>query len=243
MKRWLWFLAALLISTGVYFTIRYGLRPKPIPVLNPTHFENAEQIGAVVYRGLRREILVERLILLGSMAEGVEYQAIWTGFLKAALADGNHVESFFQRSGLQAPQNLMNWMVIPYAESMIHNPELISQVSQTTAPGHLVIVHGLTQEVTHLMPSSLSRALDTAAQHPVLSLSLVSLSAKPDALEQLQDQCAQEKAQSDDHARISCPQARVTKTLIKKKAAPGTLWAVMERHGLKEYLIFVLGDH
>ena len=56
MKRWIWFLVSIFISTGVYFTLRYGLRPKPIPVLNATEFNEAQQIGAVVYKRLRQEI-------------------------------------------------------------------------------------------------------------------------------------------------------------------------------------------
>src|SRR4051812_29027396 len=82
MSRWFWIAASVLISTLIYFTIRYGLSPKPIPVMNLTQFQNEEQIGADLYRRLRQNIRQERLLVLGSSADIPQIQSLWTGFLK-----------------------------------------------------------------------------------------------------------------------------------------------------------------
>src|SRR4051812_29815498 len=84
-KRWVWILVSIFISTGVYFTIRYGLRPKAIPVLNATEFAEVPQIGAVIYKRLRQEIRTEQLLLLGSTPELAGYEDLWVGLLKSAL--------------------------------------------------------------------------------------------------------------------------------------------------------------
>src|SRR3954470_22627530 len=96
-KRWIFFLVSMIVSTGVYFTIRYGLRPKPIPVMNATSFNQPGEIGAVIYRRLRQEIRAERVLLLGSTPELSDYDEVWTGLLKTAAADNVNVPVFFQR--------------------------------------------------------------------------------------------------------------------------------------------------
>src|SRR5262245_22285128 len=103
MKRVLWILLALALSTGVYFTIRYGLRPKPIPILNVTEFSNGEQIGAVIYRRLRQNIRQERLVVLGSLPELAVSADVWNGFLKTAVEDKVRVDAFFQWPNLAVP--------------------------------------------------------------------------------------------------------------------------------------------
>lgn len=239
MKRWLWFCTAVLISTAVYFTIRYGLRPKPIPVLNPTEFEDPQQIGAVVYKRLRQNIRPERLIVLGSSPDLQNYAAVWTGFLKTAVADQVKIDVFYQRENLNSPEAVSGWATIPFNEDMIRSGEFFKQVEDRQKAGHLVVIHAPTSEATHLMKESLSRELDRVVRHPVLALSTLNLTLKPEDLEALQAQCLDPEAEREGRARLDCAEARVSKRMIKKRLAEGKIWAVMERHGLQEYLIFV----
>lgn len=238
-KRWLWLFLSLLISTGVYFTIRYGLRPKPIPVMKVTEFSSAPEIGAVIYRRLRQEIRGERVLFLGSTSELQNYADVWTGLLKTALGDGVQVSVLFQREGLMAPEG-GSFEVVGFDEKHIHSGELIAQVKTRMAAGRLVVVHAATSEVTHLSKDSLTRDLDAISHRPALAISTLSLSLRPEEIEHLQAQCL--SAASDGSIHLECAEARVSKMLLKKKPATGAaekFWAVMERHGLKEYLVFV----
>ncbi|MGZ3723411.1 MAG: hypothetical protein ACXVA9_10800 [Bdellovibrionales bacterium] len=237
MKRWIWFLVSIIISTGVYFTLRYGLRPKPIPVLNATEFSEAQQIGAVIYKRLRQEIRGERVLLLGSTPEMQEYEQVWTGLLKTAVADQVKISVLFQHEGLKIPALEGAWETIPYSDQMIQSGELLAMVKTHLQSGKLVVIHGASTEVSHLMKASLSRILDGELGRPVLALSTLSLSLKPEEQSSLQAQCM--SSENDSQMRIECAEARVSKILTKKKPAEGKLWAVMERHGLKEYLIFI----
>jgi hypothetical protein len=235
MKRWLWFSLSLLISTGVYFTIRYGLRPKPIPVMNATEFSNMQEIGAVVYRRLRQEIRNERVVLLGSSPELADYEEVWSGLLKTALADQVKVTVLFQKEGLHPPAGGA-WQTISFDENMVRSGELLNAVKQKMQAGDLVVIQAPSTEVSHLIKDSLSRELDTASGRPVLSISSLDVSLTNAEQNDLQAQClsAQELA-----SRIDCAEARVGKNLLKKKMTSGKIVAVLERHGLKEYLLFV----
>ncbi len=239
MKRLLWIFCALFISTGVYFTIRYGLRPKPIPVMNPTEFEDPQQIGAVIYKRLRQNIIPERVIVLGSSADLKDYPGVWTGFLKTAIADKIKIDVFYQLDSLQAPESVGGWESVPFTEQMIQSGDFLNQVKIRMQAGHLVVIHGLTTEVSHLMANSLSRQLDSMAHHPVLSLSTLALTLNPDDQAGLQEMCLKPGLDGDGWARMGCAKARVGKAMLRKNMTPGKIWAVIERHGLQEYLIFI----
>jgi hypothetical protein len=239
MKRWLWFLAAILISTFVYSTIRYGLRPKPIPVLNATEFENPEQIGAVVYRGLRQDIRHERLILLGSAQDVPDYAEIWRGFLKTAFADDVHPAAFFQHEGLKPSWPVDVPAPILFNDAMVTSGELLKQVVAAQEAGKIVVIHGLGSEVSHFFKDSLSRKLDEAEHHPVLSLTVLRVPTSAEDIAAMQQRCLEPDAGTDGAIRTDCAKSRVAKILAKKRSAPGRSWAVMERHGLQEYLVFV----
>lgn len=238
MKRWLWVFLSILISTGFYFTIRYGLRPKPIPVLNATEFAEAPQIGAVIYKGLRQEIRFEGVLLLGSTSELQEYEEIWTGLLKTAAADQVQISALFQHEELKVPQMHGEWETIMFNNQMIQSGKLLSLVKARIEAGKLVVIHAPSLVVSHLINDSLSRQLDQELKRPVLALSTLSLSLKPEEQNSLQVQCLS-AGENDNSMRIECAKARVGKILLKKKMTEGKIWAVMERHGLKEYLIFV----
>lgn len=231
MKRWLWFLFAVAISSTVYLTIRYGLRPKPVPIMNPSEFEQVDQIGTVIYSRLKQNIRPERLIVLGSSPELTGSEEIWDGFLKTALADGVSIDAFYQYDGLPTPASSQP---IAFNDGQIRSGEFVKLVESRLKAGHLVVVHGPTRVVSHLVTDSLSRKLDDVVHHPVLSISTLPISVRPEDLQSLQDAC------KDDHdTRLNCAVAKVSRTLSKKRDTPGKFWSVMERHGLQEYLVFV----
>ena len=234
MMRWLWFFFSIFISTGVYFTIRYGLRPKPIPVMNATEFEQAPQIGAVIYRRLGDEIRSEHVLVLGSDMTLADSGEVWTGLLKTARADHVEVPVIFQREGLNSIDS-GGVPIIPYNEQMVISGELVSLIKAKIQPGQLVIVHATTDEASHLHAESLSRSLDKELERPVLAFSTVNASLSAEEQERLITQCYD--SHKEAAGRIDCSQVRESKLLSKKKS--GKIWAVMERHGLKEYLVFI----
>lgn len=221
MQRWLVIIIAVCVTTAVYFTIRYGLRPKAIPIINLTQFEDPEQIGLAIYKRLRQNVRADRVILLGSsqgMAE--EDEKIWAGFIKAAQADKETIEELSLKD------------MPPDKE------ETIKQIKGLTAARKLVVVRGLTPEVSHLVDNSWSRILDKHFKHPVLSIATMRLGISLADADDLQTQCL-DASDDDGHRKLDCAAQRVTRKNLKKKPAPDKIWAVMERHGLKEYLLFI----
>jgi len=219
MSRWIWIIVAVCTSTAVYFTIRYGLRPKPIPVMNPTHFETAEQIGDMVYKRLRQNVRSDRMVLLGSAPGSEEDAQVWDGFARAAAADKENVEML-------------------YLKDVTDKEAFFKRLQESIKAKKLVLVQGLTPEVSHLVADSWSRQLDRQRKHPVLSVSVLRLAINPEEYDDVQTQCLDPNDESGQK-RLECAAQRVARKYLKRKLAPEKTWAVMERHGLKEYLLFI----
>lgn len=211
MQRWLWVILAVCASTAVYFTIRYGLRSKPIPVMNPTNFESAQKIGAVTYRRLRQNIRSERVVILGSSIEADA--AVWEGLIAEARADGEQI--FEIRDG---------------------NP---AEVRARIKAKQIVFVYGPTEEISHLVKDSLSKRLEKVVGHPVLAISALPFGVRSDDYDSLQTQCLDATDSNPHRARLDCAPQRVARKYLRKRLDPDKIWAVMERHGLKEYLLFI----
>ena len=220
MPRWIWIVIAFCVSTSVYFTIRYGLRPKPVPVINPTQFEEPEQIGAVVFKRLKQNIRADQLVLLGSSNGEEEDTRIWDGFAKAASDDGAQVE------------------VIAMRDTAADKDAVFSRVDQALKERKLVIVRGATPEISHMVENSMSRLLDKQRKHPVLSISILRLAINATDADNLQVQCLDTESEAG-HRKLDCAAQKVARKYLKRKLAADKLWAVMERHGLKEYLVFI----
>lgn len=238
MQRWIWIIVAILVSTGVYFTIRYGLRPKPIPVMNPTSFERLDQIGIVTYKRLRQNIRSERVVVLGLSAEVAKSSEVWMGLLEAAAAEKERVVVFPVSGQIQVPA-VPNVEVIRYSEEAHKSGDLVQLAHNRMKGGQLVVVIGPTEEVSHLVKNSVTQQLERVVGHPVLSISTLRFAVSEEASTELEPHCLEPTAEKDVVRRLSCAASRVSRKYMKKKLAPDKIWAVTERHGLKEYLVFI----
>jgi len=238
MSRWIWILLALSISTGAYFTIRYGLRPKPIPVMNASAFANVYEIGVVTYKRLRQNVRAERVLVLGSNPEVRDAAEVWSGFLDAALADGAKL-TVFTKEGI-APLNPKGKIqAIPFTQADQDSGALTDRVLARLKASQLVVVHAGTLDVTHLMPNSISHRLDKAVQHPVMSLSTMNLPLAQAQGDDLQAHCLDATPDASGAERLACAAFRAARKVKKKKLDQARIWAASERHGLKEFLVFI----
>ena len=239
MKRIVWILIALISSVGVYFTIRYGLRPKPIPILNPTHFENPEQIGAVMYRRLRQNLRAEQLLVLGSHKDIPQSAEIWNGFLKTAMADKMKIDQFYQWPNVPLPTTAGQLQTIYLQDADVASDELLKNIHQSIQRGSVVIVNAPTQEATHLVQGSLSRRLEKLPNIPVFSISIVPWAINAEATKVFAEDCSNPDATENANKMLNCAVYRLSKKFLRKKLDPSQSWAAAERHGLKEYLLFI----
>lgn len=202
--------------------------------MSPTEFSELEQIGAVVYKRLRQNVRAERLVLLGSNQDLQNDFLIWSGFLKTAAADGEKIYYLSPKGMPPVPAH-------PAWESADYDPagDLPARVKEKLASKRLVVVHAPTREVSHFVKTSLSRQLDPVAHHPVLSISSLRFALSREEQDSLQTQCLDASTENEGENRLSCASQKVSRKYQRKNLDAAKIWAVIERHGLKEYLVFV----
>ncbi len=243
MPKWIWVFLALGISSGIYFSIRYGLRPKPIPQLNPTVFDSPDQIGVVTYRALRASLRAERVLVLGSDTAIQGYQDIWNGFVHAAVADGIKMDTVFERSDLQIPEALKTAKVSEVKPEEIMSAEFTKEIQNAYQSGEMAVIQILNIEATHLTPGTLTRRLQQLPNLPVISISMLPLAVNQQGLDQLEPRCVDPRNDDKPEDRFACAASRISRRYLRKHL-PADKWvAAIERHGLKEYLLFISMPH
>ncbi len=85
-----WILALLIGSSllGTFAVLRWGLRPKPIPQINPSPIEDLRQAGILAYQRLRPMIREQEVVWLLSTFLVQNPEVVWDGLKAAAAHDG-----------------------------------------------------------------------------------------------------------------------------------------------------------
>ncbi len=85
--RWIVFLLVGSSLFGTFAVLRWGLKPRPIPQINPTPIEDLSQAGVLTYQRLRQFVREQDLVLAQAESEISGAYLIWQGFLSAARYD------------------------------------------------------------------------------------------------------------------------------------------------------------
>lgn len=240
MVRWLWVILAVCLSSSIYLVVRYGLRPKPIPVMNPTRFERLDQVGVVTYKRLRQNLRAERILLVGISPEVRMGPEIWRGFVRAAMADGQKLALYRPATGLAVEESWPNGVSIQeYDPIKVEESGFARDIQSQIHAGMLLVVLAETRETSHLVTNSISRRLESVLGRPVLSVSVLNFSVLPPPADEPSSQCLDASEDNTGQVRLACAVHRVQRKFLKRHLDPQRIWGIIERHGLKEYLLFI----
>ncbi len=238
MSKWVWIVFAILVSSGIYFTLRLGLKPKPIPVMNATVFEEPEQVGAALYRRLRQVVRAERLVVLGSHPDLVSSTAVWSGFVKAAKADGAPMALYFEEDTLaRGPQ-------VSGLERSSHGIAAFGEekIGLRLRRNERVLVHGGLWETIPFFKEGLSQVLQKLYKQPLLFIGTAPLFLSREMLESAGYSChplTDVPPESDLEQRVECAVTKASRRSFRKRYSELNLVAAAEMHGLKHYLLFL----
>lgn len=234
----IWIPLCVVVSFALYFSLKWGLKPKPIPQINPSQFEISEQIGAVVYRRLRPALRQEKMVVLGSAPWVRDYEHVWNGFIAAAREDKWKIDLLYEDPSLRPIKEFdgLNRKNLTWPEP---TPELAAELKQHLQFGHLIIIHTTFNHSAHRTESSLSKELEVALKRPWTSISMLGLAVNEEELNALQPKCEDPISPATRNDYVACAAAKVSRNSFRKRLATDKLWAAMDRHGLKDYFLYV----
>lgn len=236
MLKWLWVLIAVVLSSGIYFSIRYGLRPKPIPLMKPTHFSSLEEVGVVTFRRMFQPIRSEKVMVLGYEPSRQDSILVWQGLVKAARESGLNIQKVYYMGEEELPSYFKRFKVEPLNLGQIES--LQKELIRSRRRNGIFVFIVPRDEATHLMKNSFTKRLEASSLGPVLSISQLPLVLDPEKQEELSGACT-ELGKTSDQKRLQCITFKYAKSQWRRKIDPELIQGAIERYGLKEYLLFI----
>lgn len=228
---------SLIIAGGIFLSLKHGLGPKPVPQINPSLFAKPEEIGAVVYRRLRQVIKENHIIVLGNFPLIHNYDQIWQGFIRTAVADGVKIKTILQQPELKAMEHIGDIpvkLVRATEDTGTIRDELLA-----AADGETIIIYTVPNFSSHLLASSPLVKLRSELKRPILSLTTLAFVLKKEKLADLQPPCPDGAVALTDLSPLGCASANISRKFFRKKYEEKDLMAAMEMHGALDYLLFV----
>lgn len=236
MPKWFWVLLAVVISAGIYFSIRYGLRPKPIPLMKPTHFSSYEEVGVVTFRRMLQPIRSEKILVLGYDSADLDTLLVWQGLLKAARESGLRIQKVYSLGLEQLPPYFSRFSLQNL--DLQHLDDTKRELVKLRRRYGLHIFLVPSEMATHLRKDSMTKKLEASALGPVFSLTILPLVLDPEKQEELSSSCTDLDGE-DYISRLNCITFKYAKSQWRKKIDSSKMQAAIERYGLKEYLLFL----
>lgn len=237
MQKYFWVFLSLFFVVVLFFTIRFGIRPKPQAQINPTTFSEMKEIGAVVYRRLFSVFRKERLVVLGTNPLLPESEEIWRGLFLTAKSDRQAWDILLQEPELKAIRPTQGMKVIPASWS--REPEKwLPKIRQWLEEGQSVVIHSVTSMTSQTAQEAAIHVLEKGLGRPVFTISLLPFAVNEQQASLLQPPCPEDK-QGQGQAPLGCAAQRVSQKFFRKELSKDELIAVMEKHGVMDYLLFV----
>jgi hypothetical protein len=236
MPKWFWILISVVISSSVYFSIRYGLRPKPISLMSPDHFASLEELGVVTFRRLYQPIRSEKIIVLGYDQQLPDAVLEWQGLIKAVVESKVRIHKVYFWEGLNLPPYFEHFETHAFTAQEL--PEIKKELISSRRKNGLIVFLAPTEEATHLRKDSVTKRLEASVMGPVFSLSQMPLVMEPERLEKLSPSCTDLDVEDYAH-RLECVTFKYARSQSRRKMDLSKIQGAIERYGLKEYLTFI----
>lgn len=234
----LWIPFAFALSFSVYFVVKWGLKPKPIPEFNPTKFESMEQIGAVAYRRLRAALMQEKLLVIGSNPWLRDYEKVWNGLIAAAREDKWNIDVLYEDQALAAIQNFSGLKRQQLSLPDISNP-MTQELKSHLMYKHILVVHTTFNHSAIKGEGSWRAEIEGVLKRPWTTVTMLGFGTNEAEIEALQPACIDHLEPATKEQYLACSAVKISRQYLRKKLSTTDYWAAMQRHGLKDHYLFV----
>ena len=228
MIKWIFAVAGLLVATGLFFALRYGVAPRAVPLIKATSVGSLEEAGILVYRRLRQEIRSQKTLIAGSLPGQFRYERFWQGFVLGTQSDGAAIGKVVTVPGM-----------VPFRESQVMNysedtlEEVMQQALNPDKKDSRKLFYLPTTVVSHLNKDSLSEKMDQARVKRVS----IALHTFPATKKQIKVECPS-KPEDSFLKKMDCLAVKVTQDNYRKKVDPNKKYITLYRYGQFDYIAF-----
>lgn len=230
MLKWTLLGASLVVTAGLFLALKYGVAPRPIPLIKPSEVSSLEEAGVLVYRRMRQNIRESQVILAGSLPIFADYPEFWQGFVLAAREDKAGIEKIFTTTDL----NLFKESQL-FSKTFMSLEEMQNMVGSSMALTRRTLFYVPSTESSHVNGQSLSKLFDKKRVNKVsITLHKFHTNKNNHSFEKLN---CENKKNSFLH-RLDCLGRGVTIYGSRKKLNAKKSYVALYRYGLSDYVAF-----
>jgi hypothetical protein len=222
--KWIFITAGAVVLLSLFLTVRYGIGPRPIPLIKPTAVESIESAGVLVYRRMRQDVRSQQFILAGGLPLFAHFERFWQGFFLGAQNDGAPFAKIVTTKGMPL-----------FQEASVVKNEVVENPKANSTEKDRVLYYLPSTETSHLNANSFSKRLDEQRQ------SKVSITLHPFLITKQQNLNLGISCDEPDASflrQLDCLAVRVSQQTYRKKLDPQKNYVALYRFGRSDYIAF-----
>lgn len=250
----------VVVITGLMTTLLYGYRPAPKPIMKPSLFDTADQIGVVALKRFYVPLANEKLVVLGIPTNRDWAPSIVSGFLEASKYNARPFATVIIESQIAEEMKAQIRKVAPEMIEVRTNTqtqaELVDAVRGAEKDGGRVLIVVPNLFSTHILKGNMISRLETALFPPEFrsddgrTVAIFALSVGPLALEaaeekQIDPPCMGSERDGSGTVDFGCAIVQASRFFYRKRilekenGAREKFVALMQMPGPNDYLLLV----
>lgn len=229
----------LMVLAGVIFTLKFGMRPRPLPKINISSFETPLKLAESIELRLREEIKSMPILILGYQPEKPHQLELIKEFLKSNKEPGMNYETVVADEHLELPTELgvsekidTNQKVEALAQGLKTALEQKRRVA--------LIVPSIYS--AQLVGGNVADLLKRQYQLPITSFTVVELPRTREQEKEVSIPCLMTDADNTGTGSLGCAILQAGRATYRKKMPPGFRTGMMDQRGSSDYFIFYSND-
>ena len=244
MIKWYFSFLAIVVICLVTLIVKFGLNPKPKPIIKPSNFSEPNVIGQTIYRQLYKDIHLFNFVAFG-VNRSINLDVI-LGLLHTSKKYGhsfhtvlilNHLKSEWEK---KIRETSLSDLKIEYLNDKNYQVVLDFLRKQQISLQKTLII-GNPEDVFHLEGQSLIKFLESDLSLSILSFIHVGCELELKKIKEFQALCRRQTQKTSSFSHLSCLAYQKSAWLkkIKTKKFDKTKNVVfLEQYGLLDYIYF-----
>lgn len=222
--------AFVAVSLGLFFSLRYGVAPRPVPLIKATEVSSIKEAGVLSYRRMRQEVRSKNIVVAGLNPLVPNYVDFWQGFVLASRDDGSRYDKV-----LTSPELPL------FLESKVMEIEESDDLIQTglglNSKETKTLLYTDFNSSTHLNDESLSSAFEKVQKDAVI-ITQHRFWPTREMTKGAALNCDDQNPPEDVFAKLDCLAEFVSRQHFRKNLDPSKSYVALYRFGRQDYVVF-----
>lgn len=224
-----------MVISGIFLTIKYGLQPRPIRLINLSSFDTPLKLAQSIELRLHEELKQAPILLFGFQPEKAQQLEVIKEFVRSSKDSGLIYDTVVADDNLSLPAE------IPVSE------KIDSQAKLETLAAGLKAALVQKRKVLLILPSvysaqlvggNVADLLRRKFEIPLMSFTLVELPRNREQEKAVSIPCLMTDADSTGVGALGCAILQTGRAHYRKKMESGKRTGLMDQRGVSDFLIF-----